>query len=237
MTPHPHLPTTPGPYPVGRLPGDRAAIPPSTPDGDDDARIVQRAQAGDRDAWALLVKRHQDRVFATCYQIVKDRELATDLTQDTMVKLIQGIGTFDGRAKFSTWLTRIAMNVCLSRLRSLKLRRHASVEELSGSDEGEGPRHAFEQSRELSQQARVEMSDEKAALSAALHLLDPEQRAILYLCDCHGHTYEQIAETFGVAVGTVKSRIFRARAALRQAIEQHRSSHDHPAPPRPTPSP
>jgi RNA polymerase sigma-70 factor (ECF subfamily) len=206
------------------LPGDRAAIPTPPADGDDDVRLVERAQSGDRDAWTILVQRHQDRVYSMCVRMVKDRELATDLAQDTFVKLIQGINSFDGRAKFTTWLTRIAMNVCLSRLRSLKLRRHASVEELSEHGDDGPARYSFEQSREPSQQSRVETGEQKAALLAALQLLDPEQRSILFLCDCHGHSYEQIAETFGVAVGTVKSRIFRARAALRQAIEQQQSS-------------
>jgi RNA polymerase sigma-70 factor (ECF subfamily) len=159
--------------------------------------------------------------------MVRDRELATDLTQDAFVKVIQGLHSYDGRAKLSTWMIRVTMNVCLSRLRSEKLRRHASLEAMAerprgGSEEGSGGLTAadqFSQIREQSQDESVEFHEDRERVLRALSTLDPDQRAVLILCDCRGLPYEQIAEVLGVAVGTVKSRLFRARAALRDAVE------------------
>jgi RNA polymerase sigma-70 factor (ECF subfamily) len=124
-------------------------------------------------------------------------------------------------------MIRVTMNVCLSRLRSEKLRRHASLEAMAerprgGSEEGSGGLTAadqFSQIREQSQDESVEFHEDRERVLRALSTLDPDQRAVLILCDCRGLPYEQIAEVLGVAVGTVKSRLFRARAALRDAVE------------------
>ena len=189
--------------------------------------IVDRIRSGDSRAWSELIVRYQDRLYAVCLRMVRDRELATDLTQDAFVKVIQGLHSFDGRAKLSTWMIRVTMNVCLSRLRSEKLRRHASLEAMAerprgGSEEGSGGLTAadqFSQIREQSQDESVEFHEDRERVLRALSTLDPDQRAVLILCDCRGLPYEQIAEVLGVAVGTVKSRLFRARAALRDAVE------------------
>lgn len=189
--------------------------------------IVDRIRSGDSRAWSELIVRYQDRLYAVCLRMVRDRELATDLTQDAFVKVIQGLHSYDGRAKLSTWMIRVTMNVCLSRLRSEKLRRHASLEGMAerqrgGSEEGTGGLTAadqFSQIREQSQDESVEFHEDRERVLRALSTLDPDQRAVLILCDCRGLPYEQIAEVLGVAVGTVKSRLFRARAALRDAVE------------------
>ncbi len=158
--------------------------------------------------------------------MVRDRDLAADLTQDSFIKIIQGVESFDGRSKLTTWMIRVTMNVCLSKLRSEKLRRHASLESLGG---GAGAGSLSSRRRadgresgsggELEAGSHVEAHEERERVLRALADLDPDQRAILILCDCRGLPYEQIAEVLGVAVGTVKSRVFRARTALRDAVE------------------
>lgn len=158
--------------------------------------------------------------------MVRDRDLATDLTQDSFIKIIQGVESFDGRSKLTTWMIRITMNVCLSKLRSEKLRRHASLDSLSGGTGAgslSGGRTADGRNLgspgELESGSHVQAREERERLLQALSGLEPEQRAILILCDCRGLPYEQIADVLGVAVGTVKSRVFRARTALRDAVE------------------
>jgi len=193
---------------------------------DADLDLVDRIRAGDDGAWALLLARHQDRLYSTCLRMVRDRELAMDLTQDAMVKIIQGLDSFDARARLSTWMIRITMNVCLSKLRSEKLRRHASLEQMR---EGDGSRdRPFIESREPGASSRVEQSEGRALLSEGLMRLSDEHRAILILRDARGLDYEQIAEVLTIAVGTVKSRLFRARSALRDTIEE--LSGDRPRP-------
>jgi RNA polymerase sigma-70 factor (ECF subfamily) len=197
--------------------------PPGADDADD-LRLVEAIRAGDTSAWSKLIARHQDRLYAVCVRMVHNRDLAADLAQDAFVKIIQGLDTFDGRAKLSTWMIRITMNVCLSKLRSEKLRRHASLEAMTDGDSHHprsepGRGTSFEQTREPGTGESVELHEDRTRVLAALRSLDPDQRAVLILCDCHGQSYEQIAEVFGVAVGTVKSRVFRARTALREAVE------------------
>jgi RNA polymerase sigma-70 factor (ECF subfamily) len=189
-----------------------------------DLKLVQAIRSGDARAWPTLIARHQDRLFSVCLRMVHNRDLASDLTQDAFVKIIQGLESFDGRAKLSTWMIRITMNVCLSKLRSEKLRRHASLEGLqegtqSNTGPSDRPGRGFEQDREPASPSGVEAHEDQERVLLALRQLDPDQRAVLILCDCRGHSYEQIAEVLGVAVGTVKSRLFRARTALREIVE------------------
>jgi len=184
-----------------------------------------------RAAWAELLSRYQDRLFGVCMRMVSDREMAADLTQDAMVKIIEGLASYDGRAKLSTWMIRVTMNVCLSKLRSEKLRRHASLEGMGEGPEGRrgpGGREGFADVRlgttgaeggELGPEQSVSRNEGRRRVAEALSMLPAEQRSLLVLRDCRGLDYDQIAEILDVPVGTVKSRLFRARAALRELME------------------
>jgi RNA polymerase sigma-70 factor (ECF subfamily) len=187
----------------------------------DDVELVQRVRAGDQAAWSFLIREHQDRLFNVCLRMVSSRELAADCTQDAFVKIIQGMHTFDGRSKLSTWMIRITMNVCLSKLRSEKLRRHASLDATTRTNDDHDETTFAQQLQSSEPQAhqRVEDARDRALLQRALTELDPEQRAILILADARGVPYEQIAQVLGIAIGTVKSRVFRARTALRDCLE------------------
>jgi RNA polymerase sigma-70 factor (ECF subfamily) len=209
----------------------RAAIP------IDDAReqaLVKAIQGGDRHAWSELLTRYQDRLFGVCLRMVGDRDRAADYAQDSMVRIIEGLASYDGRAKLSTWMIRVTMNVCFSRLRAEKLRRHASLDAEnngygghSGGGRGGGAgrgrtaseRAADFEHREPGAESRVENEELRRLLAGALLRISPDQRAILVLRDSRGLDYEQIAEVLDVPVGTVKSRLFRARAALREVLE------------------
>src|SRR4029077_1267195 len=101
-----------------------------------DRALVERirgAGIGDRAAWGELLARYQDRLYAVCLRMVGDRDAAADLTQDAFVKVIQGLDSWDGRSKLSTWMIRVTMNVCLSHLRSEKLGRDASLGDEGGT--------------------------------------------------------------------------------------------------------
>jgi RNA polymerase sigma-70 factor (ECF subfamily) len=201
-----------------------------------DLELVDRIQSGESEAWADLARRYQHRLFTVCVRMVGNRDAAADLTQDAFVKILEGLVTFDGRSKPSTWMIRVTMNVCLSWLRSEKHRRHASLDAAGwgrGSG-GEGPGSEGGDLRpglapgswrrspagEPGGASSIQRGERQALLSAAMDRLKPEQRAILVLRDVRDMEYEQIAEALGIPGGTVKSRLFRARAALREAMEQ-----------------
>lgn len=201
--------------------------PAHTAEAPADESLVAAAQSGDQAALSALLARHQDRVYSVCLRMVGRTEAARDVAQDALVRLIEGMASFDGRASFTTWMTRVVMNVCLSHLRREKLRRHASLDApargVPGRSAGgdDGPTWAAtHRGREPDVDQGVQASEEIARLTRALDELDADQRAILILRDMHGLDYAQIAATLEVAVGTVKSRLFRARAALREAMER-----------------
>lgn len=185
-----------------------------------EAALLERIRThgvADRSAWDELLRHHQDRLFGLCLRMV-GREAAADLTQDSMVKILQGLDSYDGRSQLSTWMFRIAMNTCLSWLRGQKLRRHKALEQNSaesvrslGTQGGGG---------ELSPASGVQEDERRVAVSLALAELPDDQRAILVLRDVQGLEYDQIAEVLEVPGGTVKSRLFRARLALRELVEE-----------------
>lgn len=202
----------------------------------DDARLAM----GD------LVQRYQDRVYAICLRMLggagagrqANRDTASDLAHDALLKVIQSLESYDGRSRLSTWIIRVAMNVCLSHLRSAKVRRHVSLDaspegRISGALLRDGNVRSASgrevtSGREPEPPESVEHEDERRRVLAALSVLDPEQRAVLVLRDMQGLDYDQIAAALDIAVGTVKSRLFRARLALRDAFpdsgeEKHRS--------------
>lgn len=196
---------------------------PTRPGEPDDESLVRRAQQGADDGRAALEQlllRHERRIYATCLRMVGDAESARDLTQDTFVRVIGAIGSFDGRAKFTTWMTRIAMNACISHQRRARLRRGPSLDDHAvGADGSSAPKRDLLAGTEPTPIGRVELDEDLGRLAGAFRSLDAEQRAILVLRDVRGLDYREVAETLSIPVGTVKSRLFRARQALREAVE------------------
>ena len=177
-----------------------------------ESQLVEAHRAGDPDALGELLAGYQKRVYSICYRMIRDDQNAKDLTQDSLIRIIEKLDTYDGRARLSTWVIRIAMNVCLSHLRRERLRRHAPLE-APGSDQIE-PRGT---EGEPSPASRVEQAEMKQILLQAMDAIDPQMRSMIVLRDMQGLDYHRIGEVLEIPVGTVKSRLFRARAALRDA--------------------
>jgi RNA polymerase sigma-70 factor (ECF subfamily) len=181
-------------------------------------QLVQAHRRGDAEAISELLRSYERRIYSVCYRMVRDEHDARDLAQDAMVKLLQGLDSYDGRAKLSTWVIRISLNCCLSHLRKQRLRRHGSIDRDWPQGAG-GPALAAGPSGELSPAGGVERTEMHSILSRALGSLEPQMRAVLVLRDMQDLEYSQIAEVLDIPVGTVKSRLFRARQALRTAVE------------------
>lgn len=175
---------------------------------------------GDRAAMEQLLVEAQPRLMAVCFRMTRDPEEARDLCQDAMVKIIQGLAGFSGRSRLSTWMTRVAMNVCLTHHRRQRIRATVSLQSTGSTTENPRPLGArLEDHAEPPVQQRVQRGEEFERLSSAFARLDPEHRALLILRDGQGLEYAEISESLSIPVGTVKSRIFRARVALREQIE------------------
>jgi RNA polymerase sigma-70 factor (ECF subfamily) len=186
--------------------------------GREEADWVLRTQNGECAAFGRLVERYQDRVFNTCLRIIGDRAAAEDLTQEAFMKAYASISGFDGRASFYTWLYRIAVNLCLSARRkptrapySLDSGRAAP----DGNEDCGEERHAALGPSPL--EAASQQEQHRLVLDA-LAELDDEHRTVVVLRDIESLDYAQIAEILKVPPGTVKSRLHRARLALRERL-------------------
>jgi RNA polymerase sigma-70 factor (ECF subfamily) len=195
-------------------------------DSPSEQELARRARGGDREALGELLERRQRRLYNVCLRMLGHREDAAEACQQAMLKAIQNLASFRGDAQFGTWLTRIAINQCYSQLRRLKHRKTASLDHTaagSGAADGTSDRAALrdrlEQHREPSPEQGVQVSERNAVLEAALAKLDEDHRGVLVLRDIEAMDYRQIAEVLDVKLGTVKSRLFRARLALRQQLE------------------
>ena len=176
----------------------------------DDTRLVAAAQQGDRDAFGILVERHQDRIFNSLLRVLGSRDDALDVVQDAMVQAFVKLDSFRGDAKFSTWLYRIAMNLALSYRR--RHRPSASVEELK-------QRVGEEPVSELPSPDKNLMDQERAAtVQQALAALEVQHCQILVLREMENCSYADIAQILELPVGTVRSRLFRARMQLKEKL-------------------
>lgn len=180
----------------------------------DDHRLIAECLAGKTSAFGVLVQRYQDRLYNTVFRMVGNGDDALDIVQDAFLNAYQSLESFKGDALFFTWLYRIAMNTAISQRR--KKRHLVPIDsagegrslEPSDPSEDNQPGHALEQ------------AEEEQRLYRALSRLSVEHRTVLVLKELEGQKYEVMAETLGVPVGTIRSRLHRARLELRDLLEQ-----------------
>lgn len=176
----------------------------------DDAPLIAATLAGDSAAFGQLVGLYQDRLYNSLLRVVGSAEDARDVVQDAFVQAYVKLDTFRGTSAFYTWLYRIAFNLAMSRAR--RERKTASLDglkSLAGSEPIDG---------QPVSEASLEQREQVELVHAALAELSPEYRTILVLREIDGCRYEQIAEILELPVGTVRSRLFRARLALRDQL-------------------
>lgn len=181
---------------------------------DPDSDLVLRARSGDRTAFGILVDRHYEMVYALAYGVLHEREAARDTAQEVFLKVFREIEKFEGRSKFKTWLHRVVVNAALDEGRR---RRPAESIDRTGEDDDRPRREITETGpgpRELA--SRREMRE---LVEEAMAKLSPDHRAVLVLREWEGLSYEEIAETLGIEMGTVMSRLFYARKRLEEIVK------------------
>jgi RNA polymerase sigma-70 factor (ECF subfamily) len=185
-----------------------------------EASAVRRFQAGDEVAFEELVSRREGDVYRLARRMLGDADDALDATQDVFLRAYRALPSFRGDATFRTWLLGIAVNVCRSRLtsRAARERRQNVPLETTQREDGELPR-ALPAAPGPDPERAAQGAELAEALERALAGLSPEHREILLLREMEGLEYEELASTLDCAVGTVKSRLARARGALREAME------------------
>lgn len=173
--------------------------------------LLERARGGEREAFAELVRRHQDRVFGFCLSMLPDRAEAEEAAQDAFIKAFEALRDFRGDSAFSTWILSIASNHCLDRLRRRGRRRESSLDGLSQEDRDRLESWLVQADPEAS----LEASD---LVGRALGQLPEEYRAVLVLREMQGLSYREIALVLGSSLDSVKARLRRARAELERGL-------------------
>ncbi len=179
----------------------------------EDMQLVAASQAGDQDAFAQLVQLHQRRVFNLIFRMLHDYDEANEVTQETFLAAWQGLPSFRGDARFSTWLYRIAYNCCLKQLENRKRNKALQA--------------SLQQEEQLLQQdncdtqmsAELESRGNQALVREYLFQLPAKYRIVLILRHLQEMTYEEMAEILTVPIGTIKTHLFRARHLLRERLE------------------
>jgi RNA polymerase sigma-70 factor, ECF subfamily len=180
---------------------------------DEDRQLIADCLGGRRDAFGELVTRYQARLYNAAIRLVDNPEDAADVVQDAFLNAYQSLHTFKGDAEFFTWLYRIAFNTAIS----LKRKKRAAVSlDAVGPDGGIDP---DDPSDYIKPGAALERSEEETQLQEAMIRLSHEHREVLVMKDIEGLKYEDIAEVLGVPIGTIRSRLHRARLELRELLD------------------
>jgi RNA polymerase sigma factor (sigma-70 family) len=181
--------------------------------------LVRRAQRGDLAAYDELVKRYQERIYATVYHMTSNHEDANDLAQDSFIKAFQALKSFKGGSSFYTWLYRIAVNKTINFLKQRKNRVHMSLNDLDFNTENNPDLVALISDKTPRREAGLNELSEK--LNAALLKLSEPHRVVVVLHDVQGQSHEEIAEIMDCNIGTVRSRLFYARQQLQSLLADY----------------
>jgi RNA polymerase sigma-70 factor, ECF subfamily len=196
---------------------------PSPPPPDADTLLVQRTLAGDQRAFEMLVVRYQRRVERLIGRMVRDTDLVQDIAQETFIRAYRALGQFRGEAQFYTWLYRIAVNTAKKQLMELKRDPVVLMSSLRTSDDDETSGVEHELSAQVADaetpEAVLASKEIAEAVHAAMEALPKELGQAIVLREIEGLSYEEIAEALDCPIGTVRSRIFRAREAISARIK------------------
>lgn len=182
-----------------------------------DELLIRRAQRGDADAFEQLLLEHQKNVYNLCYRMAGNPDDAMDLSQETFLRAWRCLDQYQFASAFSTWLYRLCSNICIDFLR--RRRRQQTVPLTFEDADGEEQTYAVPDAQPLPEE-QVELKLTRETLAAAMAQLLPEHRAVLQLRVVNEMSYEQISDVLDIQIGTVKSRLSRARNQLKKILER-----------------
>ncbi|HZO74413.1 MAG TPA: sigma-70 family RNA polymerase sigma factor [Ktedonobacteraceae bacterium] len=192
---------------------------------DEEEALIARSQQGDVHAFNQLVLRYQQMLYSTVYRMLGDPDTAADITQDAFIAAFRNIQTYRGGSSFRAWLLRIGSNMTCDHWRRLQRHPADSLDALTEEDEPHAPgllSTLATTGLEGNPEETLLAQELQALIQKGLELLPLDQRVAVVLCDIEGLSYEEVAESTQTSLGTVRSRISRGRARLRNYLYQHR---------------
>lgn len=194
---------------------------PNTHEPDSDAALVERVLDNDLAAFEQLVSRYQNKITGYAARMLNDSTEAEDVAQETFIKAYRSLASFRGESSFSTWLYRIATNLCIDRVRKIKRspKPAYSLDEPFDKEEDKGGRELPDMTYEPS--LSIEREEVRRQVRETVAEMPEKLRAVIVMCDIQGMSYENIAQVLGVPLGTVKSRLFHARADLARRLKPY----------------
>jgi RNA polymerase sigma-70 factor (ECF subfamily) len=199
------------------LPPEAAASAP-----EEEMNLVRRARQGDLSAYDDLVRRYQERIYATVYHMTANHEDANDLAQEAFIKAFQALKSFKGGSSFYTWVYRIAVNKTINFLKQRKNRAHLSLDDLDFNAEHDPDLMALSSDKTPLREAGLNELQNK--LNAALMRLSEPHRLVVILHDVQGLSHDEIAKVMDCNIGTVRSRLFYARQQLQSMLSDYLKS-------------
>jgi len=190
-----------------------------TPARDLDDQLVRAFQSGHQNAFDQLVLRHQDRVFTVCYRFFGNHQEAHDMAQEIFIKVYKNLSGFRAEAAFFTWLYRITINSCKNRLKSLEYKYRQKQVSLSNPNHTESQSPKEPADTQPSPLDALEKMEKGQMIQKAIDALPKEQKMMIILRDIEGLAYEEIIKLTGLRLGTVKSKLARARILLREKLK------------------
>jgi RNA polymerase sigma factor (sigma-70 family) len=190
-----------------------------SPEPEHESELVRRARKGDLQAYDDLVKRYQERIYATIYHMTSNHEDANDLAQDSFIKAFQALKSFKGGSTFYTWLYRIAVNKTINFLKQRKNRTHMSLNDIDFNAEHDTDLIALISEKTPRRDAGLNELQKK--LNEALLKLSEPHRLVIVLHDVQGQSHEEIAEIMDCNIGTVRSRLFYARQQMQAELADY----------------
>lgn len=185
----------------------------------EDLRLVNRARGGESSAYDELIRRYQERIYATVYHMTSNHEDANDLTQETFIKAYSALKSFKGDSSFYTWIYRIAVNKTINFLKSRKNRSHMSLNDVDFNAENDPDLVALVSDKTPRRDLNIAELQEK--LNEAMQKLSEVHRVVVTLHDVQGLSHDEIAKIIGCNVGTVRSRLFYARQQLQGTLADY----------------
>jgi len=186
---------------------------------ENDNDLINAFIKGDHSAFEKLVLKYQDRVFNLCCRLLGDRDEAEDSAQEVFIKVYRALKGFRFKSSFYTWLYRIVINTCKNRIKSVEYRSIKSRVSIDSDQENRGNTIVDIVDQRPMQDKTLEQKEKTKRVQEALNSLPPDQKTVIVLCDIEGLSYDEIAGITKTRLGTVKSKISRARLGLRNKLE------------------